>query len=99
MPWHDDATIRHGVNVCFAEIVGRMKTDGEPERSRAAERETKKHSDPEHAQRTCRPFARIAKVHGAKGKGKQQGGGPESHSRAQRELQISPKEELFEDSH
>src|ERR1700719_818446 len=99
MPWHDDAAIRHGIKISCAEIISRVKTDGEPERSRAAEGETKKHSDHEHAQRTHRPFARIAKVHGAKGKGKQQGGGPESHSRAQRELQISPEEELFEDSH
>src|ERR1700758_2088518 len=99
MPRHDDATIRHGIKISLAEIISRVHSDGEPKRSRTADCETKKHSDHKDAQRTHRPFARIAKVHGAKRSREQQRGGPESHARAQSELQISAKEELFVDAH
>src|SRR5579863_5753679 len=99
MSWRDDTTIRHGIKIGFAEIECRVHTDGEPQRSRTAKRETKKHSRHEHAQRANGSLSRIAQVHRTKRKGKQQRGRPKSHSRRQSELQISAKKELLVDSY
>src|ERR1700747_684355 len=65
MAGHDDAAIRHGINIGFAEGVSRVESDGEPKRSRAAQREAEKHSRHEYAQRTHRRFPSIAQVHRA----------------------------------
>src|SRR6266566_8970916 len=44
MAGHNDAAIRHGIKIRFAEIVSRVPADGEPKCSRAAQREGEKHS-------------------------------------------------------
>src|ERR1700691_2685745 len=45
MAGHDDAAIGHRVDVRLAVVPGGMKSDGEPQASRAAQGEAKKHPD------------------------------------------------------